>query len=51
MTIDHPDFLPAATALVRRDRTSVPDVWRHYDLAKADRVEPAAVTLPIPIIR
>ena len=52
MTIDLPDFVPPATtpALVRRDATSVPDVWRLYDPEKADRKEPAADTMPTAVI-
>lgn len=52
MTIDLPDFVPPATtpALVRRDKTSQPDVWRHYDPERADRKEPAADTMPKPVI-
>lgn len=48
MDIDLPDFVPPADkpAFVRRDRTSTPDVWRHYDPEKAERREPAAEALP-----
>ena len=52
MTIDLPDFVPPAKkpALVRRDATPIPDIWRHYDPEKSERKETAADTLPTPVI-
>ena len=44
MTIEHPHFLPAAAPHVDSSShklTSIPDVWRHYDVDRADRKEPA----------
>ena len=53
MDIELPKFVPQPDphqSSADHKYTSIPDVWRNYDVDKADRKEPAADTLPIPVI-
>jgi len=49
MEIELPDFVPPAPPHVDSSKhrmNSIPDVWRRYDVDKADRTEPAAPSVP-----
>lgn len=51
--IELPKFVPAAPTHVDSSShplTSVPDVWRHYDLEKHERVETPPLTLVPPTV-